>query len=52
VPANQVSGNCFTHVRSGSSIKLVEITVSKSAVSVCCNDGLMVISVVDSYFMR
>jgi hypothetical protein len=31
--------------------KLVEITVSKSTVSVCCNDDLMVRSVVDYYFM-
>jgi hypothetical protein len=27
VPANQVSGKCFAHVRSGSSTKLVEIIV-------------------------
>jgi hypothetical protein len=46
VPANQISGKCFAHVRLGSSTKLVEISVSKSAVLVCCNDGLMVRSVV------
>jgi hypothetical protein len=39
VSANRVSGKCFTHVRSSSSTKLVEITVSKSVVLVCCNDG-------------
>jgi hypothetical protein len=43
---------CFAHVGLGSSTKLVEITVSKSAVSVYCDDGLMVRSVVDFYFMR
>jgi hypothetical protein len=40
------------HVRSGSSSTLVKITVSKSAISVYCDDGLMVRSVVDSSFMR
>jgi hypothetical protein len=41
------------HVRrSGSSSTLVEIIVSKSVVSVYCDDNLMVRSVVDSYVMR
>jgi hypothetical protein len=40
------------HVRSGSSPTLVEITVSKSAFLVYCDDGLMVRSIVDSSFMR
>jgi hypothetical protein len=39
------------HVRSGSSTKLVEFSVSKSAVSVGCNVGLMVRSVVYYSFM-
>jgi hypothetical protein len=52
VPANQVSGKCFAHVRSGSSSTLVEIAASKSAFSVYCDDGLMVRSIVDSSFIR
>jgi hypothetical protein len=52
VHANQVSKKCFTHVRSGSSPSLVEITVNKYAFSVYCDDGLMVGSVVDSSFMH
>jgi hypothetical protein len=48
---NQISEKCFAHVRSGSSKKPVEIIVGKSAVSVCCNDGIMIRSVVDSSFM-
>jgi hypothetical protein len=40
VLANQVFGKCLAYVRSGSSTKLVEIIVSKSAVSVCCDDSL------------
>jgi hypothetical protein len=51
VPANQVSGKCFSHVRSGSFLTPVEITMSKSAVLVYCDDGFMVRSVVDSSFM-
>jgi hypothetical protein len=40
------------HVRSGSSPTLVEITISKSTFPVYCDDGLMVKSAIDSYFMR
>ena len=48
--ANQVSGKCFAHVRSGSSPLLVEIDVSKSTFSVYCDESFMVRFVVD-YFL-
>jgi hypothetical protein len=48
---NQVSEKYFTHIRLGSSPTLVEITVSKFAFSVYCDDGLMVRSIVNSCFM-
>jgi hypothetical protein len=48
VTTNQVFEKCFVHVLSGSSATLVKITVSKSAFSVYCDDGLMVKSVVNS----
>jgi hypothetical protein len=48
---DEVSGRCFAHVRSRSSPSLVEVTLSKSAFLVYCDDGFMVRSVIDSSFM-